>query len=482
MNSKILEAVDVLKKHGNRRMAADLLSQELHEGSEHGERWRSFGLLASRIGETEMALEGARRFMTTPPVTVGKIVAYCDDLVGAGRKAQAIEFLNKLPKDALQHAHVLHFMGNVAAQEGEFAKSRELLRKSLSLNANAPLVWHAYGMSDDSPLADDDFRILLSLKKTADRLDLRNRAAYYYALGDAYAKLGDAERAFENYTAGAEFRKKESAYDSHRQEQLTKEIIQNFTPAHLHKLRKSRFDLDQRALFVLGLPRSGTTLVESILTSHSRVVDGGEVGLAGAALLPVKGYSISKALEYQYTMKSDDPWGDIAHDYHHLLHQRFPQEGLVVDKTLGQTLQLGLLLHAMPAAKVVWMRRDPEDVALSSFRTFFVSHLNWSWSLEDIAHYMRLEDELHQHWVSLFPDQILTVPYEELVKNNHVWIARILDHVGFEMENAVANFHEVKRDVRTASVRQVRQPITTGAIGKSRGFLDQMSAFRKAYY
>ena len=196
MNSKILEAVDVLKKHGNRRMAADLLSQELHEGSEHGERWRSFGLLASRIGETEMALEGARRFMTTPPVTVGKIVAYCDDLVGAGRKAQAIEFLNKLPKDALQHAHVLHFMGNLAAQEGEFAKSRELLRKSLSLNPNAPLVWHAYGMSDDSPLADDDFRILLSLKKTADRLDLRNRAAYYYALGDAYAKLGDAERAF----------------------------------------------------------------------------------------------------------------------------------------------------------------------------------------------------------------------------------------------------------------------------------------------
>ena len=95
---------------------------------------------------------------------------------------------------------------------------------------------------------------------------------------------------------------------------------------------------------------------------------------------------------------------------------------------------------------------------------------------------MRLEDELHQHWVSLFPDQILTVPYEELVKNNHVWIARILDHVGFEMENAVANFHEVKRDVRTASVRQVRQPITTGAIGKSRGFLDQMSGFRKAYY
>ena len=179
MNSKILEAVDVLEKHGNRRMAADLLSQELHEASEHGERWRSFGLLASRIGETEMALEGARRFMTTPPVTVGKIVAYCDDLVGAGRKAQAIEFLNKLPKDALQHAHVLHFMGNLAAQEGEFAKSRELLRKSLSLNPNAPLVWHAYGMSDDSPLADDDFRILLSLnsKSRTNRITIAQMAA-----------------------------------------------------------------------------------------------------------------------------------------------------------------------------------------------------------------------------------------------------------------------------------------------------------------
>src|SRR5690606_16992079 len=120
------------------------------------------------------------------------------------------------------------------------------------------------------------------------------------------------------------------------------------------------------ALFVNGLPRSGTTLVEQILVSHSRVAEGGEINLLRAALIPAGDRSLAGARRYeQRTAGKPDPWGALAGDYFRMLEMRFRTGELVVDKTLGQSHFMGLLLHMLPAARVIWMRRDPEDVALS---------------------------------------------------------------------------------------------------------------------
>ena len=164
-----------------------------------------------------------------------------------------------------------------------------------------------------------------------------------------------------------------------------------------------------------------------------------------------------------------------------MLRMRFPGGGLVVDKTLSQSMVMGLLLHMMPDARVVWMRRQPEDIALSSYRAFFTSSVTWSWSMTDIAHQMRLEDRLYRHWAELFPEQILTVPYEDLVQSPEEWIARIFGHVGLELEPQVFEFHKNRRKVRTASVKQVRSAISTDAIGKSDRFAEQLAPFREAY-
>src|SRR5690606_10482255 len=186
-----------------------------------------------------------------------------------------------------------------------------------------------------------------------------------------------------------------------------------FTPKTLEQLKPSQ---DRRpALFVNGLPRSGTTLVDQILVSHSAVADGGEVNLLRASLIPTGDSSMAGALRYQQRMAgSADPWGALAASYFRMLEMRFRTRALVVDKTLGHSHFMGLLAHMLPGARVVWMRRDPEDTALSCFRTFFSSGLPWSWSLEDIARFFRIEDKLHAHWSALFPEQILTVDYQAL--------------------------------------------------------------------
>jgi hypothetical protein len=143
---------------------------------------------------------------------------------------------------------------------------------------------------------------------------------------------------------------------------------------------------------------------------------------------------------------------------------------------------MGLLLHTLPDAKVIWLRRNPEDAALSCFRSFFTSQLPWTWSLGDIGDFFRVEDRLYAHWSKQWPERLLTVPYEELVRDPAEWIPRILAYAGLEMEPQVLEFHRTRRSVRTASVQQVRNPISTSRIGAAEAYARHMDAFREAYH
>jgi len=217
------------------------------------------------------------------------------------------------------------------------------------------------------------------------------------------------------------------------------------------------------------------------LVSHSEVENGSELNLLRAALIPTGDRSLQGALAYQKRVEARDPWGALAADYFRMLEMRFRTERLVVDKTLGQSHFMGLLLHMLPEARVIWMRRNAEDVALSCFRNFFSSPLPWSWSLADIGRFFVLEDRLFAHWIEQFPERILVVPYESLVSAPEEWIPRILDHAGLPDEPQVREFHATKRNVRTASVQQVRGPISTASIGLSRAYDEHLAPFRAVY-
>jgi hypothetical protein len=134
----------------------------------------------------------------------------------------------------------------------------------------------------------------------------------------------------------------------------------------------------------------------------------------------------------------------------------------------------------MPDAKIVWMRRSPEDVALSCFRTFF-TNIRWSWSLADIGRHFRIEEELIAHWRALFPDRILVVEYEHLAQSPDAEISAILGHFGLKEEAGVRDFHLSAKNIRTASVRQVRSPITSARIGQADAYGGHLDEFRRAY-
>jgi hypothetical protein len=310
-----------------------------------------------------------------------------------------------------------------------------------------------------------------------------SQAAFFYALGKARHDCGDYDRAFAAYNEGAE--KMRAPFDAPAMEHFVRALIRDFTPENLERLMPSGCDSD-RAIFVIGLPRSGTTLVEQILASHSAVADGEEVNLFCTALFPAGDFSLQGGLNYQQRMPAPDPWGEVGRDYLAMLDERFgPRNGRgsrIVDKTLNHSRFLGFILQALPNAKVIWLRRDPQDTAISCFRNFFgTGTIPWCWSLADIGWHFRLEDALHAHWTRVYPDRILTVPYEPLVTEPEAWIRRILGAVGLEPEPAVFTPHLQQRAVQTASVAQVREPISAASVGAAEKYRAHMQPFREAY-
>lgn len=476
----ILQAIDSLKE-GNRRRAAALLRQELQFKTNSAGRWASVAKLAEKIGELDIAVEASRRAALVEPMTIQGLLRHCGLLSELGKSDEALEYLDRLPESARNHPACLHFRGTVASEEGDFEGAEALLRKALAAKPNEPQVWFALAMAKTFNADDGDFETLRSVEKHIGAHNALTQSRFYYAMGKALVDMDEIDQAFLYYDRGARIRRQAEPFNRQLDSKQAMELIQGFSKASLEDLDPSQFS-EQRALFVHGLPRSGTTLVESILASHSQVADGGEINLFHPATIPTFDRSFNGAWKYQSQAPWDDPFGELARDYHQMLDMRFPQPGLIVDKTLNQSMLMGLMLHSMPEAKVVWLRRNPEDVALSSYRAFFTSSVPWSWSLEDIAFHMKVEDTLHSHWTQVFPGRILTLSYEDLVRAPDKWIGAVLAHFSLKDEAQTRQFHSSKRKVRTASVKQVRAPISADAVGKAQHFTNQLASFRDAYF
>jgi tetratricopeptide (TPR) repeat protein len=471
------QALDALKQ-GDRRAAAALIERQIRQGNTSIKNLDSVAQLAEHIGEVGLAIEAKR--LAVVPGSLDSLLAYWALLATHGRAQEARNAVEKQPAEIRNHPAVLHFLGNIATQFGRIEEAQDFFRQALAKSPGAMATWFSLAMIKTFESGDPDLAMLERLGRR-DGAPSELRASLHYALGKAAEDCGDCDRAFAEYSNGAALRRPQRSFDGERFEAAVTATIAQFDAEAMAGLTPSGM-VGKRALFVTGLPRSGTTLTEQLLLRHSAASDGAEVNLFQPALIPTLGAGMAHALAYQQRSTSDDPWGEIGRDYGDLLDRRFPLPGLVVDKSLGQSLLTGLLLHALPEARIAWLRRSPEDVALSCFRTYFATGLPWTDSLTDIADYMRSEDRLFEHWLRLFPERILAVPYEELARSPEAWAARLRQHFGLPVEADVETVAAEERAISTASVAQVRQPISTSRIGRAVAFERHLKPFRDRYF
>ena len=285
----------------------------------------------------------------------------------------------------------------------------------------------------------------------------KSRTLLNFALGKALADSGDHQQAFFRFAAGNRLCKDVMQYDILNDRALLAKIKSTFSQELpvLQPATGLAGQADKQPVFVLGMPRSGTTLVEQILASHSEIHAAGEIGLLG---------DVINSSHWESGQISSQQLRSIRERYLYGLAGNVATESIVTDKNPFNYLWIGFILAAMPDAKIVHVTRDARATCWSNFRNFFSGKgSGFTFDLEDVANYYNMYSDLMTFWHTRFPDRIYDVNYETLTEEQESETRKLLEELELDWQDRCLEFHKTKRAVRTASAAQVRQAMYQGS-------------------
>ena len=284
------------------------------------------------------------------------------------------------------------------------------------------------------------------------------------ALGMAFEGNDDYEKAFEYFERGNKKRRLDEPYDPLITEQLHDRIIDIFDSDFLDEL-SAVGDSNAEAIFIVGLPRTGSTLIEQILASHQDVEGTHELPELTrlAQSLPVTGSGRSRYPENVAALKTD-AFKLLGEEYIERTRKYRSTAPRFTDKYLGNFMQVGLLQLILPNAKIINARRHPLDSCLGGFKQLFARGQSFSYDLDELGEYYLQYRRLMDHWDVVMPGKVLHVHYEQVVADLETQVRRILEHCGLPWDANCLRYYETGRDIRTASSEQVRQPIYQSSV------------------
>ena len=441
-----------------------------------GPQWASIATLLQHHGEHDAALRALATWRAAEGAQPRILFEQAATLARAGRPAEALAYLDDLPADFPDAVSNAYFRGTIASNSGDTNAARHALRRAVALNPASGQSWLALAMA--GPLEASDAAALRTAAASSASGESADAAAYLYALGKLEDECGDHAAAFAAFAAGARIMQQRQPFDAAADRALADAEIAAWDRAALDEARATIVAGNPRPIFVTGLPRSGTTLVEQILASHSAIAGGAELSLFSILGRDIGG--LSHRAFAAWRARGGDPQA-LRVLYHHLAEERFPAPGRIVDKTLATSRHMGMIATLFPDAPIIWVRRAPLDCAWSAFRNYFVKGVEWSWSLDSIADFFTQEDRLFAHWTATLGDQILVVPYADLVTDTHEWTQRITAHAGLALEPAQLTPERTPRAVATSSAAQVREAIHQRGIGVAEPYRAKLGRFVDRY-
>ena len=380
-----------------------------------------------------------------------------------GRAEEAIGLAHRALELRPHSAATLVVLADAHADCGDFGQAEQRLRDAIAIEPDLPQAWaglaHLRAMRDsDAPWLTQALRIAAK-DNLAPRMEIQLR----YAIGKYFDDLKQYERAFAQYRQANELSKRHRVpYDRVQSQQETDRLIHGCNSRWLEGARAHGVS-SSRPVFIVGMPRSGTSLVEQILASHPDVWGAGELTFWNSAstLVEWKSDSAGEALDV----------GAIARDYLRLLDSRSADARRVVDKMPENFRHLGLIHAALPEARIIHVRRHPLDTCLSIYFQDFKTPLAYATDLSDLAHYYHQYWLLMEHWRSLLPrDRMFEVSYEAMVANPERWTRALLEFVGLPWDARCLEFHQTRRSIVTASKWQVRQKMSAASVARWRHY------------
>jgi tetratricopeptide (TPR) repeat protein len=356
------------------------------------------------------------------------------------------------------YVEALSLLGELRADRGRFSEAEKLFQRAIEIDPDFAFAYS--GIATHRKMTGDDTQWLAGARALlAKRLPLEQEISLHYALGKYFDDIGHYDDAFGHYRQANELTKRHAKrYDGAKLTRRVDEIIGRFDAAFIRRCR-NRGSATELPVFIIGMPRSGTSLTEQILASHPAVFGAGEVTFWDAAFVA------------SGTQTGADLIPGIAADYLDRLTARSGAALRVVDKMPANFFYAGLIQAALPQARIIHMRRHPIDTCLSIYFQDFFNRDPYANDLDHVAHYYGEYVRITDHWRSVLPvSSLLEVPYEELIEDQEGWTRRMLDFIGLPWDPKCLDFHQTDRVVITASKWQVRQRIHTGSRGRWRRY------------
>jgi len=361
------------------------------------------------------------------------------------------------------YADARNNLGNVLFQLGRSDEAATEYRKVIAIRPSyAEAYRHLTNVSPDPEMA-------AAIREQLERPDLSSEDTmhFHYALARIAEHDREFAEAFRHYRTANRIRRRAIRYDADEHARLIDRLIETFSPELRETARDWGSD-SELPVFIVGMPRSGTTLVEQIVASHPRVHGAGE--------LPVLANFEMELAGYPESIRQHGPAvaADWSHRYLAVLRGRPDSAARITDKAPSNFLRIGLIRILFPRARIVHCRRNPLDTCLSNYFHYFVVGNEFSYDLEELGHYYRCYEQLMTHWRETFNAGFLEVDYQDLVRDQEAVSRRLIDFVGLEWDPACLNFHENRRAVKTASSMQVREPIYSRSVDRWRHYEEQL--------
>jgi len=324
---------------------------------------------------------------------------------------------------------------------------------------------------------DPDIAALEAYLAEGERRSLPDRISAHFALGKAYLDIQDPERAFNQFDAGNRLKRASFTYDSIATGQWMARIADTFTPELFARLQGTG-EASALPVFIVGMPRSGTTLIEQIVSSHPQVTGAGELSalrlvVEGSGLFSESGSLFSKGgliPDEVLGMTGEDATQrllQLGRDYLSRIAPLVQGRTRLVDKMPANFLYAGLIPLILPGARIIHARRDPVDTCLSCYTKLFAGEQQFTYNQTELGEFYGYYQNLMAHWARVLPaERFIEVDYEAVVDDLEGEARRLIDFLGLRWDDACVRFHENQRVVRTASVNQVRQPIYKTSKGR----------------
>ncbi|HKE37958.1 MAG TPA: sulfotransferase [Candidatus Baltobacteraceae bacterium] len=419
--------------------------------------YNNLGAALTALGRSQEAIQWLERAVALQPDYADARLNLATALEQVDRYDEAQEHLRHAVATEPDKAQAYAKLGAIASMQGDMDRAVDALRRGLAREGQSGRLYHLLASTNRLTLDDPAVTGMLQLLENVEALHLEEQIALHFALGSVYTDNGRLDLSLEHLTLGNALKRRLVNYDERATLGHMDALAATFPADAMRPLEGAGYATD-RHIFIVGMPRSGTTLAEQILASHPHVYGAGELNAFHEAAV---------ATFAQDTALSPFLLQKLGRRYSNGVTAQAPNAARITDKMPANFKYAGLIHLALPNARIVHIRRDPVDTCVSIFSQNFSGEQPFAYDLAELGRYYRAYEKLMDHWRRALPEgAMLEVRYEDLIGDFEAHARRLVDYAGLEWDPACLEFHKTQRSVRTASVAQVRRPIYTSSIGR----------------